>query len=315
MKKTWYLIILLLILTFTIGWFLFKQPDAGVSETSKLQVSVSLPLLRNLAEEIGGDQVEVTSIINGPSCNHEYEPASGDLIKVSRAAIFVKAGLGFDLWADKMAASAGKNMAVIDASEGVAVIIDEDHEHGEDAGHEDETGIDEPEGHHHELGNPHYWGNPENVKIMAANILKGLSQASPEKEGYFNRNYQAYLAKLDQTLAELNAELGKVSSKKVISYSAAFPYLYQYFGLDNLATVEITCEQEVSPKRLAEAVTLMRANQIKIIIGEAIYPKLPEKLAQESGAKLALLWPATNESGDYLGTLTENVKKLAAALE
>ncbi|NLW46930.1 MAG: hypothetical protein GXY86_06305, partial [Firmicutes bacterium] len=48
---------------------------------------------------------------------------------------------------------------------------------------------------------------------------------------------------------------------------------------------------------------------------EAVYPKLPENLAMETGAKLVLLWPATNESGDYLETLTENVMKLVAALQ
>lgn len=312
MKKTWYLIILL-VLILSIGWFLFKQPDVNVSKASKLQVSVSMPLLRNLAEEIGQDEVEVTSIINGPSCNHEFEPASGDLIKVSRSALFIKVGLGFDLWADKLVGRAAKNVAVIDASKGVMAIKDEDHG-AKDAAHDDETSS-EAERHHHELGNPHYWGNPENVKIMAKNILLGLIKALPEKKNYFNRNYQAYLSKIDKTVAELNVEMAKVSTKKIISYSAAFPYMYQYFGLDNLATVESTCEQEVSAKRLADVVTMMRADKIKIVIGETIYPKLPEKLANETGAKLVLLWPATNETGDYLGTLTENVKKLVSALQ
>ncbi len=311
MKKTWYLIVIILILTLAAGWLLSRKSGVDVSNTSKLQIVVSLPLLQNLAEEIGRDEVVVESIINGPSCNHEFEPASGDLIKVSRSALFIKVGLGFDLWADKLAKNAGAKISVIDASHGVTVIKDEA---GEDGELEAENGRPEAE-HHHELGNPHYWGNPDNVKIMAKNIFEGLSKVLPEKKAYFHQNYQAYLLKIDQTSAELKAELNQVATKKIVSYSAAFPYLFEYFGLDNQETVETTCEQEVSPKRLAEVITDMKANGIKVVVGEAVYPRLPENLAKETGAKLVLLWPSTNETGDYLGTLKENIKKLVSVLQ
>lgn len=320
MKKRHYLIIALLIIVVGLGCFMFKRADVGVSNGTKPVVTVSLPLLQDLVAEIGGAEVEVESIINGPSCNHEYEPASGDLLDVSRSAVFIKVGLGFDTWADRLVKNANEKILVIDASQGVAAIKDENDEHDEheeDEDHEEqgEAGKRAAEHEHHELGNPHYWGDPENVKLMAANILAGLVKAFPEQEAVFNRNYQAYLRKLDRTVADLKAELAKVPNKRLISYSAAFPYFFRYFGLENLETVETTCEQEVSPKRLAEVITKAKAERIKVVVGEAVYPKLPENLAKETGAKLVLLWPATNESGDYLETLTENVKLLAAALQ
>jgi ABC-type Zn uptake system ZnuABC Zn-binding protein ZnuA len=55
MKKSWYLICLLLIVVITIGWSLSKKADIDVANTSKLRITVSMPLLRNLAEEIGGE--------------------------------------------------------------------------------------------------------------------------------------------------------------------------------------------------------------------------------------------------------------------
>ncbi len=333
MKKTHYLIVALLIIAVGAGWLLFKPADLGVFNGSKPRVAVSLPLLRDLVEEIGGDGVAVESIINGPSCNHEYEPASGDLVNVSQSAVFVKVGLGFDTWADKLVKNAGGKILLIDASQGVTAIKDESDDHDEQGRHdesesheadEEHEGHEEHGGegghatadhHHHESGNPHYWGDPENVKIMANNILTGLVKAFPEQQDIFTRNYQAYLAKLDRTVAALKAELTKVPDKRILSYSAAFPYFHRYFGLDNLATVETTCEQEVSPRRLAEVITMAKAEEVKVVVGEAVYPKLPENLAKETGAKLVLLWPATNETGDYLETLTENVKKLVAALQ
>lgn len=299
---------LLVLVVVIIGWSVLRQSEVEVVESSKkLPITVSMPLLRDLTEEIGRDQVVVTSIINGPSCNHHYEPASGDLINISRSTVFIKVGMGFDLWADKLIESVGENMTVIDASQGVTG-IDTDHhghEHGDHEEHSD---------HGHHYGNPHYWGNPENVKLMAENILKGLIKALPEKEDYFTRNYQEYLSKIDQTVSRLRTELARVSDKKILSYSAAFPYFYHYFGFDNLATVEDTCEQEVSPRRIAEVIRIIKANQVKVVVGEAVYPKLPENLVRETGTKLVLLWPNTNETGDYLDTLSENVKKLVAAL-
>lgn len=323
MKRTYYLIIFLLIVAIGFGWFLFNKADVDVSNSSKLQVTVSIPLLRDLVEELGGDVVAVESVINGPNCNHEFEPASGDLVAVSKSAVFVKVGLGFDSWADKLVKTSGEKILVIDASHGVTVIKDEHDEDQPEAdeereGHEEhgaEEDHAEADHHHHELGNPHYWGDPENVKIMAGNILEGLAKAFPEKKDYFTRNYRTYISEIERTVGELKAELNKITDQRILSYSAAFPYFYHYFGLDVLETVETTCEQEVSPKRLAEVITAAKAGQIKVVVGEAVYPKLPENLAKETGAKLVLLWPATNESGDYLETLTENVLKLVAALQ
>lgn len=323
MKRTYYLLVFLLIVAFGFGWFLFNKADVDVSNSSKLQVTVSIPLLRNLVEKIGGEEVAVDSIVNGPNCNHEFEPASGDLINVSKSAIYVKVGLGFDTWADNLVQNAGEKVLLIDASHGVTVIKDEhdedqpeaDEERGDHEEHSTEGDHVEADHHHHELGNPHYWGDPENVKIMAGNILEGLCQAFPEKKDSFTRNYRTYISEIERTVGELKAELNKITDQRILSYSAAFPYFYRYFGLDVLETVETTCEQEVSPKRLAEVITAAKAGQIKVVVGEAVYPKLPENLAMETGAKLVLLWPATNESGDYLETLTENVMKLVAALQ
>jgi zinc transport system substrate-binding protein len=325
MKQRYFLIIALIIILVGVCWFLFKPADIGVTNDSKPLVTVSLPLLRSLVAEIGGDELEVESIIDGPSCSHEYEPASGDLINVSRSAVFVKVGLGFDIWADKLAKKAGEKVLLIDASHGVGVIKDKDNEYGSHDEHEahegheahgpeeDHTAVEDH--HHHELGNPHYWGDPENVKIMAGNILAGLSKAFPEREAVFTCNYQAYLAKLDRTVADLKTKVNLLSNKQLLSYSAAFPYFYRSFGLKNLETVETTCEQEVSPKRLAEVIAKAKAERVKVVVGDAIYPKLPENLAKEIGAKVVLLWPATNETGDYLETLTENVTKLVTALQ
>ena len=280
------------------GWLL-SQRSGNVNRSDRgIQVMTSLPILRNLAEIVGGKEVNVDSIIRGTACAHEYEPTPGDMKQVAKCAIFVKAGMGFDTWADRLLKSAGNESAeIIDASFGVTIIKD---------GHEYDL-----DGEQH---NPHYWGSPENVKVMAGNILAGLVEVRPERKQYFTANYENFIARLDKAIVALRAKVAGLANRRIVSYSACFPYFYTYFGFDNLATVETTCEQEVAPKRLAAVAKLMREKHIRIIVGEEVYPRLPESLARETGAKVVLLWPTTNDSGDCLETIRANVEKMVSAL-
>jgi zinc transport system substrate-binding protein len=292
-----------------------SQRISGPSE-KQLKVVVSIPLLKTMVERIGGDEVYAVSIIQGAVCSHEYEPTTMDMKRIAGSDILVKVGLGFDSWFEKLI-NLPKQALVIDASHNVAVIFDEveDNNDEHEEVHDDENNETEEHHHHHELGNPHYWGDPENAKVMAMNILDGLIQAKPGEKEYFSRNYQSFIAELDQVTMELMQQVDDLAQRKIVSYSAAFPYFYTAFGFENLATVEATCEQEVSPKRIMEIIKLIKDENIKVIVGEAVYPTLPENLAKETGAKVILLWPSSLENGDYIETVKVNVEKMVSALQ
>jgi zinc transport system substrate-binding protein len=150
---------------------------------------------------------------------------------------------------------------------------------------------------------------------MAQNILTGLCSVRPEQKVYFTQNYQQFVKKIDQTTAVLKAKTATVARKPFVSYANAFPYFYQFFGFKNLMAVELSCEQEISPKDMADAAKLMKAKQIKILVGDAAEPNEPDGLAKETNAKKILLWPTTDETGDYLKTLQHNVALLVKALQ
>lgn len=290
MKKFIVSLIIMILIAATIGMSVFGKNKDTVNQ-SKLRVVTSLPLVKNIAENIGGAKVTVTSIVQGPNCDHEYEASAGDLLKLAKCDVFVKIGMDSDLWADKLTAGiTGKKTIIIDSSRNIQPL--------------------KVRG----LENPHYWGDPENVKVMAQNILKGLIQAKPAEKNYFTHNYQVFIQKIEQTAHELKNQVAKLPKKQIISYTGAFPYFYRYFGFENLMTVELSCEQEVSPKDLAEAVQLMKAKKLKILIGDAGEPEEPNGLAQETNAKVILLWATTDESGDYLKTIRHNVEMLVTAL-
>ena len=292
-----------------------SQKTSGPSE-KQLRVVTSIPLLAAMVDRIGGDETHASSIIQGAVCSHEYEPSTMDMKRIAGCDIVVKAGLSFDSWFEKLI-NLSKQAIVIDASLNTTVIFDEsvNHEHEHEELHLGDHEETEAEHNHHGHGNPHYWGEPENAKVMAKNILNGLIQAKPEKKEYFSENYQSFINELDQVTKELKQRVDDLTQKKIVSYSAAFPYFYSAFGFKNLATVETTCEQEVSPRRILEIVKLMKEENINVIVGETVYPTLPESLAKETGAKIVLLWPSSLENGDYIETIKANVEKMVLALQ
>lgn len=266
--------------------------NSNSANSTKLQIVTSLPLVKNIVETIGGEKVTVTSIVRGPRCDHEYEATANDLMKLAKCNVFVKIGMGSDPWTDKLTAGiVGKKTILIDSSQNIQPL--------------------KVRG----LENPHYWGDPENVKQMAKNILNGLVRAKPSAKSYLTGNYQAFIRRVDETAATLKSKVAKLPNKKIVSYTGAFPYFYRYFGFENLMTVELSCEQEVSPKDLVDAARLMKAKNLKILIDDAGEPHEPDGLAKETHAKVLLLWATTDQSGDYLTTLRRNVEMLVTALQ
>ena len=262
----------------------------AAKSSAKIRIVTTLPLVKNIVQKIGGAKVTVASIIQGSSCEHEYEATAGDMKQIATCDIFVKVGMDSDRWADKLKGTLPKKALFLDPSPGMKIITV------------------------HKLENPHYWGNPANVKRMAKNILDGLTLVAPAQKTYFSANYRQFTAEIDKTAAELKTEALNVANKEFVSYADAFPYFFQYFRFKNIATVEISCEQEVTPREIAEAAKLIQAKHIKILVGDAAEPAEPDGLAQETHAKKVLLWATTNESKDYLTTLRYNVKTLLAAL-
>ncbi|HBE78415.1 MAG TPA: hypothetical protein DDW65_11655 [Firmicutes bacterium] len=289
MKKNSLILTVILIATILASAFMIQS--IGLAKSDPIQVVTSLPLVKNIVEKVGGDKVNAVSIIQGSSCEHEYEASAGDMKKIATCDVFVKVGMGSDRWADKLASTLSKKALFLDPSKGIKTVKV------------------------HNLENPHYWGSPENVKLMAKNILDGLCSAAPAQKTYFTANYQKFVQAIDKTDAELKAKAATVANKEFVGYADAFPYFYQYFGFKNIATVEISCEQEVTPKDIAEAAKLMKARKIKVLVGNAAEPNEPDGLAKETNAKTVLIWATTNESNDYLTTLRYNVGTLVKALQ
>src|SRR5918994_1760243 len=138
-----------------------EQPTGltdGTTATGRvLHVVATTTQVADFARNIGGDQVQVTSLLKPGVDAHDYEPSPTDLEAIARADLVLENGVGLEAWLDDTIKSSGFTGPVVDTSQGVKLRAGGHAEEGEE-----QAGGDEPD--------PHIWQNPRNAHQMAANI-------------------------------------------------------------------------------------------------------------------------------------------------
>lgn len=272
-----------------------------------IPVVVTIPVLKDLAEQVGGPYVRVTSLLSGYENEHTYSPKPTDLVAVRKARLLLEIGMGLEVWISSLVKNAGgRSLRVITTSQGVELIRD-------DADAREET-HDEGEG-----GNPHIWLDPENVAIMLRHITEALVEVDPSHTAEFRTNQAAYLQRLGQLQKELFVRTQRLSDRRFIAHHPAWPYLAKRFRLDIVGTIQMQSGTEPSALHLQSLIDKIRKENIRVIASEIqLSQRLPELLARETKAHVVVLTampgglPGTET---YLDMLRYNVLQLAGALE
>lgn len=272
-----------------------------------IPIVVTIPVLKDLAEQVGGPHVRVTSLLSGYENEHTYSPKPTDLIAVRKARLLLEIGMGLEVWVSSLVKNAGgRSLRVITTSHGVELIRDDADAH---------------EGTHHEgnAGNPHIWLDPENVAIMLRHITEALIEVDPSHAAEFQRNQAAYLQRLDQLQKELSARTQRLTDRRFIAHHPAWPYLAKRFGLDIVGTIHMQSGTEPSALHLQALIQKIRRDNIKVIVSEVqLSQRIPELLARETKAHIVVLTalPGGLEgTATYLDMLRYNVLQLVDALE
>jgi manganese/iron transport system substrate-binding protein len=263
--------------------------------TGRLRVATTIGVLADWARQVGGDRVEVTSILSGNESPHTYEIKPADVKTVADARILFKVGLGMEEWLDPAVQNSGnKTLVVVGAATGLADIVQGDEHDGS--------------------GNPHIWLDPEYAKAGIENLVTALVKLDPKGESLYRKREAAYFVRLDSLSAAISAQFAGLSDRRLITYHDAWPYFARRFGLDIIATVEPIPGQEPSAKELARLVDLIRREHIRVITTEPQLPSaLPNMLAGETGVKVVVLNPLECEGG-YIAALGVSAAALVDAL-
>lgn len=272
-----------------------------------LDVVVTIPVLKDLAERVGGSHVRVVSLLSGLESEHTYSPKPSDLVAVRKARVLLEVGVGLEVWVGSLVNNAGNaDLLRVTTSRGIVLI--RDHE-GPSRG---------LEGERHE-GNPHVWLDPENVKIMLAHITEAFSRVDPAHAADYRSNQAAYVHELDRLQAELADRLRGVSRRQVIVHHPAWPYFARRFGFEVAGEIVAQPGAEPSARHVQTLVARIRRQGIRVIVSEPqLNHRIPELLARETGARVVLLTPLPGGlpgTDTYLDMLRYDVLQLAQALE
>jgi manganese/iron transport system substrate-binding protein len=261
----------------------------------RLQVVTTISVLADWARQVGGDKVEVKSLLTGNESPHTYEASPPDVATIARADVLFRVGLGLEDWLDPVIQNAGNSkLAIVDAATGVTDIVQGDE--------------------HDRYGNPHIWLDPALAKIGINNLVQVLVRLDSRNETLYQRREAAYFERLDSLSASISAEVARLSDKRIVTYHDAWPYFARRFGLEIVATIEPIPGQEPSAKDLARLVDLIRREHIRVITTEPqLSSALPDMLARETGAKVVSLNPLESEGG-YVAALGASARALIDAL-
>src|ERR1051325_6712426 len=241
----------------------------GVAAFAREQIEVVTTTtdLRSLTEAVGGERVTVASLVPPGMDAEEYQPKPQDALRLKSARAFVRVGLDYDLWADRLLLASPNQMirrggpGYVDASYGIATL----EVRGMSVGPGD--------GHAHGNGNPHYWLDPHNAEIITATIAAGLSRIDPAFSAKYEANRAVFLARLNEKRAEWEAKLAPLRGMPLVAYHNSWPYFARRFRLDFIGFIEVKPGVPPSPQHLAGIVRLMKQRGAKIVVREPHAPQ------------------------------------------
>jgi zinc/manganese transport system substrate-binding protein len=265
----------------------------------RLNVVATFSILGDFARNVGGERVNVTTLVGPDGDVHVYTPAPADARKIADAKLVVINGLGLEGWLSRLTQSAGGKAAMITASQGITP-----RKRGADA-------------------DPHAWQSVANARIYVANIRDALLAADPAGAGIYRDNAQAYLAKLDALERDVRAAVAQIppARRKVISTHDAFGYFAAAYGIEFIAPQGVSTESEASARDIAAIITQIKTSKIPAVFLENISdPRLMRRISTETGARIGgTLYSdsLTGEKGDaptYIDMVRHNIKALTSAL-
>ncbi|MET0812154.1 MAG: zinc ABC transporter substrate-binding protein [Microbacterium sp.] len=298
------------------------------ADDGRIAVVASTDVYGQIVEAIGGDLVDVTSIVTSASQDpHSFEPSARDQLSVSRAALIVENGGGYDSFVDTLIDASGTDAEIITAVEfshdwpeneghDAEATEEAEHEHAEGEEHDHE-------GHDHVEGfNEHVWYDPHTIEHVAEAIADELSGIAPADAATFTANLDEFVAGIADLEAGL-ADLDAASGGSEIFVTEPVPlYLTNAAGLANVApeafTEAVEEGRDVPPSTLLEALKLVQGGSVRAVIvnaqtGGAETTAVTDE-ADAAGIPVVEFTETLPEGQTYLSWMQSNIEALGRAL-
>ncbi|MBB2971453.1 zinc ABC transporter substrate-binding protein AztC [Mesorhizobium sp. RMAD-H1] len=256
---------------------------ASGASAAELKVVASFSIIADMAKNVGGDRVEITSLVGPDGDAHVYEPRPADAASVEEANVVLVNGLQFEGFMSRLIETSGTKAALVEVSKGITPLKAEEggHDHQHDHGHDGH--------HHHGEFDPHAWQSIPNAEIYVKNIADAFCAADKERCPTYTQNSKAYLVKLADLQTEIKAAIASIPEGKrtVITSHDAFGYFQHEYGLKFIAPEGVSTEAEASAADVAKLIDQVKEDRASAIFVENITnPRLIEQIAKETGLKV-----------------------------
>ncbi|APF34806.1 metal ABC transporter solute-binding protein, Zn/Mn family [Microbacterium paludicola] len=308
-----------------------SSPAASGSDDGKISVVASTNVYGSLAAEVGGDAVEVTSIVTSLAQDpHSYEASARDQLTVSQADLVIENGGGYDSFLDALVEASGSTAPVLTAVEfshdfpGAEGHDDHASDDGDDHASDDSDGHDhDHEGHDHIEGfNEHVWYDPHTIAHLVEDIAHELGELDAAQAETFEANAQALIERITGLETSLETISAAHQGEKIFVTEPVPLYLAAAAGLEN-ATPAAFSEaveegQDVPPATLLEAQQILRSGDVRIVIvnaqtGGAETTEIT-KLADELNIPVLEFTELMPDGVDYVGWMQQNIDEISGAL-
>ncbi len=289
--------------------------SAGPAQAaSKLKVVTATMDMAALAEEVGGDRIDVESIARGYQDPHFVEAKPSFLLKLRKADLLILVGLQLEIgWLPPLITQCGNPRiqvaasGYLDASEFAEIL-------------EKPTGVvTRAMGDVHPLGNPHYWLDPENGRRIARGIQMKLAEMRPQDAPYFEQRFQDFSRRLTAAEKTWDEEMQPFHGRKVVSYHKSWPNFVKYFQLDVVGYIEPRPGIPPTPSHTIELIRMMRRDNVKLVMVEPYFDmKTPNSLGSQTGAQVIVLLPSVGgekEVTDYFKLFDYDIALLMKAFK
>lgn len=269
-----------------------------------LSVVATTTIAADVVRQVGGEHVQVKTLLPLGADPHSFEPAPRDMADISSASLIFANGAGLEQFLQPLIENAGAAARVIDLSEGIDLL----------KGTGEETGSD-----------PHVWVDPNNVLVWVENIRAALSQADPQHADAYQANSERYAAELKALDAWIRERVAAIpeANRKLVTDHLVFGYFARQYGFEQVGAIVPGYSTLSSPsaKELAAIESAVRAQGVKaVFVGESVNPNLAQRLSEDTGIQLAYVYtgslsPPDGPAGTYLDYMRYNVNQIVAALK
>jgi ABC-type Zn uptake system ZnuABC Zn-binding protein ZnuA len=241
----------------------------GAGPRDALTVVTTTTVFADMVSNVGGDLVQVTSLVPNGGDVHTFEPKPADIQTVSRAKLLVMNGLGLDDWLEKTitnASAAGTPLIRLGVGEPEVELLP-----GEDPGTQ----------------NPHLWMDVKYGELYVDRIAASLKSLDPTHAAQYDSQTVAYKARLDALDASVRSRIATIpeADRKLVTFHDAFPYYAQAYGITIVGVAVQSPGQDPSAGYTAQLITAIREAGVKAIFSEAQFPtRLVDQLGAETGA-------------------------------